>query len=142
MPVPIKITAGDVEVQGELNDSDCAKRIAEALPIEAEASTWGEEIYFSIDVDCPGEDMQAAVELGDLGYWPPGSAFCMFFGMTPMSTADEIRPASPVDSGSSAMGRAKLSKSVTTRLMRSISRTMTSAYSRWAVFFPWSRPSR
>ncbi|MBD3293261.1 MAG: hypothetical protein GF393_10075 [Armatimonadia bacterium] len=96
MPVPIKITAGDVEVQAELNDSDCSKMIAEALPIEAEASTWGEEIYFSIDVDCPGEDMRAAVELGDLGYWPPGSAFCMFFGMTPMSTADEIRPASPV----------------------------------------------
>lgn len=96
MPVPIRITAGDVEVQGELNDSDCGKLVAEALPIEAEGSTWGEEIYFSIDVDCPGQDMQAAVELGDLGYWPPGSAFCMFFGMTPMSTADEIRPASPV----------------------------------------------
>ena len=96
MPVPIKIAAGDVEVQAELNDSDCGKMIAEALPIEADASTWGEEIYFSIDVDCPGEDMQAAVNLGDLGYWPPGSAFCMFFGMTPMSTADEIRPASPV----------------------------------------------
>lgn len=96
MPVPVKITAGDVEIRGELNDSDCARMIAEALPIEASASTWGEEIYFDIDVDCPGEDMKAAVELGDLGYWPPGSAFCMFFGMTPMSTADEIRPASPV----------------------------------------------
>jgi hypothetical protein len=83
-------------VQAELNDSDCAQTIAEALPVEAEASTWGEEIYFSVEVDCPGEDMQAAVELGDLGYWPPGSAFCMFFGMTPMSTAEEIRPASPV----------------------------------------------
>jgi hypothetical protein len=96
MPVPIKITAGDVEVSGELNDTDCGNMIAEALPVEADASTWGEEIYFSIDVDCPGEDMQAAVELGDLGYWPPGSAFCMFFGMTPMSTEEEIRPASPV----------------------------------------------
>ncbi|MFP4249168.1 MAG: cyclophilin-like fold protein [Armatimonadota bacterium] len=96
MSVAIRITAGDVQVQGELNDTDCAQMIAEALPIEAEASTWGEEIYFSIDVDCPGEDMQAAVEMGDLGYWPPGSAFCMFFGMTPMSTAEEIRPASPV----------------------------------------------
>ncbi len=96
MPTAITITAGDVEVQGELNDSDCGRKIADALPIEADASTWGEEIYFSVEVDCPGEDMQAAVELGDLGYWPPGSAFCMFFGMTPMSTADEIRPASPV----------------------------------------------
>ena len=96
MPTPIRITVGDVVVDAELNDSKCAQMIAEALPIEASAGTWGEEFYFSIDVDCPGEDLQSAVEIGDLGYWPPGSAFCMFFGMTPMSTPEEIRPASPV----------------------------------------------
>ncbi len=97
MPTPIRITAADVVVEAELNDSACAQAIAAALPIEASANTWGEEIYFSIDVDCSPEDPQAVVELGDLGYWPPGSAFCMFFGMTPMSTEDEIRPASPVE---------------------------------------------
>jgi len=96
MPTPIRITAGDVVVEAQLNDSACAQAVADALPIEAAAGTWGEEIYFSIDVDCPGEDLQAVVDIGDLGYWPPGSAFCMFFGMTPMSTAEEIRPASPV----------------------------------------------
>ncbi|MCD6360861.1 MAG: hypothetical protein J7M38_08335 [Armatimonadetes bacterium] len=96
MPTPIRITAGDVVVEAELNDTQCARMIAEALPIEASAGTWGEEIYFSIDVDCPAEDPTSVVELGDLGYWPPGSAFCMFFGQTPMSTAEEIRPASPV----------------------------------------------
>ncbi len=96
MPTPIRITAGDVVIEAELNDSACAQAVAEALPIEASAGTWGEEIYFSIDVDCPAEDLQPVVDLGDLGYWPPGSAFCMFFGMTPMSTAEEIRPASPV----------------------------------------------
>jgi len=96
MPTPIRITAGDVVVEAELNDSACAQAVADALPIEAAAGTWGEEIYFSIDVDCPGDDLQAVVEIGDLGYWPPGSAFCMFFGMTPMSTAEEVRPASPV----------------------------------------------
>ena len=47
-------------------------------------------------MNCQPEESQAAVELGDLAYWPPGSAFCMFFGQTPMSTPDEIRPASPV----------------------------------------------
>ena len=96
MATAIEITAGDVAVEAELNDTSCAQMIAEALPIEAEASTWGEEIYFSIDVHCPEEKPQPTVELGDLGYWPPGSAFCMFFGQTPMSTAEEIRPASPV----------------------------------------------
>jgi hypothetical protein len=42
------------------------------------------------------EKGQATVELGDLGYWAPGTAFCIFFGPTPMSRGDEIRPASPV----------------------------------------------
>ena len=96
MPVAIRITAGDVQVQAELNDSECAKMIADALPIKADAGTSVEEISFSIAMDCSAEDMRAVVDLGDLGYWPPGSAFCMFFGMTPMSTATEIRPASPV----------------------------------------------
>ena len=93
MPTAITIKAGDVVVEAELNDTDCAQAIADALPVEASAGTWGQEIYFSIDVDCPAEDLKGGVELGDLGYWPPGSAFCVFFGMTPMSTAEEIRPA-------------------------------------------------
>ena len=42
------------------------------------------------------ENAQAVVDLGDLGYWPPGPAFCIFFGPTPMSRGEEIRPASPV----------------------------------------------
>ncbi len=98
MPTPIRIVAGDVEIAAELNDTSCAQMIAGVLPIKASAGTWGEEIYFSIDLDCPADtgEMQPTVELGDLGYWPPGSAFCMFFGMTPMSTEAEIRPASPV----------------------------------------------
>ena len=35
--------------------------------------------------------------MGDLGYWPPGEAFCIFFGPTPASRGGEIRPASPVN---------------------------------------------
>ena len=92
----IEITAGQVTVSAVLNDTDTASMIWDALPIEASASTWGDEIYFGIPVSAPEEDGQEVVELGDLGYWPPGSAFCMFFGPTPMSRGDEIRPASPV----------------------------------------------
>ena len=92
----IKITAGSVTVSASLNVTDTAATIWDALPIEASASTWGDEIYFGIPV-AAGEEMgQEVVELGDLGYWPPGSAFCMFFGPTPMSRGDEIRPARPV----------------------------------------------
>ena len=92
----IRITAGTVTVTATLNDTATADGIWNALPIGAVVSTWGEEIYFGIPVS-PGEEPgQEVVELGDLGYWPPGSAFCMFFGPTPMSRGGEIRPASPV----------------------------------------------
>jgi len=92
----ITIRAGDVALDAELNDTDTAGAIWAALPIHANGSTWGDEIYFQIEVEADLEDGQETVELGDLGYWPPGSAFCLFFGRTPASQGDEIRPASEV----------------------------------------------
>ena len=59
--------------------------------------TWGDEIYFGIPVKAKAENPCETVELGDLAYWPPGSAFCIFFGPTPMSRGSEIRPASAVN---------------------------------------------
>ena len=93
----IMISAGSVTVAATLKDTPTADLIWDALPLEASASTWGEEIYFSIPVQGTEEPDHEVVELGDLGYWPPGSAFCMFFGRTPMSSGDEIRPASAVN---------------------------------------------
>jgi len=95
----IKITTENITVAADLNASETAKRIWDALPIEGAVNTWGEEIYFAIPVDADLEDdhQQTVVELGDLGYWPPGSAFCLFFGQTPASTPTEIRPASAVN---------------------------------------------
>ena len=97
MPTAIRIIAGNVGARAELNDSQTARKIAEALPITARASTWGDEIYFSIPVECAPEEPKEVVELGDLGYWPPGTAFCIFFGPTPASQGNEIRPASAVN---------------------------------------------
>lgn len=93
----LRIRAGQVSAMASLNDSPTATDIWNALPIEARASTWGDEIYFTIPVDRPEERAQTTVSLGDLGYWPPGNAFCIFFGPTPMSQGAEIRPASPVN---------------------------------------------
>jgi len=93
----LKITAGNVEAYAQLNDSQTAQQIVAALPLEARGSTWGDEIYFSIPVHCGEENGQEVVELGDIAYWPPGNAFCLFFGRTPASTGDEIRPASAVN---------------------------------------------
>ncbi|MBC7236133.1 MAG: hypothetical protein H5T69_09840 [Chloroflexi bacterium] len=93
----IKITAGAVTATATLNNSKTADAIWNALPIQANANTWGDEIYFGIPVHLGEENGQEVVELGDLGYWPPGHAFCIFFGRTPVSRGNEIRPASAVN---------------------------------------------
>ena len=94
----IRITVGDVALEAELNDTATAAKIGEALPIRSSFNTWGDEIYFSIPVDAELDDSaQEVVEVGDLAYWPPGSAFCIFFGLTPVSEPGRIMPASAVN---------------------------------------------
>ena len=109
----IKIKAGNVEADAVLNDSPTSKKLWEALPIEARGSTWGDEIYFAIPVKSSLEkDAQELVEVGDLGYWPSGSAFCIFFGPTPVSRGNEVRPASAVNVIGRVTGDAKVFKKV------------------------------
>ena len=96
MPTNIVITAGSIRLEAELNDTFTAKAISNILPITAAANTWGDEIYFSMPITLELENGQEVVDLGDLGYWPPGGAFCIFSGLTPASQGDEIRPASAV----------------------------------------------
>jgi len=93
----IRITAGAVSATAQLNASRSASSLWDALPIEAKAQTWGDEIYFGIGIAMEPESPRATVDMGDLGYWPPGHAFCIFFGATPASEGNEIRPASPVN---------------------------------------------
>ncbi|GAB4405203.1 MAG: cyclophilin-like fold protein [Anaerolineales bacterium] len=92
----IRILAGGVSALADLNDTRTAQAIWDALPIRAQANTWGDEVYFEIPVRMGTEKGQAVVDKGDLGYWAPGRAFCIFFGLTPASRGEEIRPASPV----------------------------------------------
>jgi len=96
MAQSITIIAGTVEVSAELNDTDTAEAVWNALPFSASGNTWGDEIYFRIPVAAEPKDLQEVVDFGDLAYWPPGNAFCIFFGPTPASRGDEIRPASAV----------------------------------------------
>jgi hypothetical protein len=105
----MRITAGNIAVEAELNDSSTARAIWEALPITGRGNRWGEEIYFSIPVQQDlAQDARAEVEVGELGYWPPGSAFCIFFGRTPASVDDQPRAASPVNPIGQVMGDATL----------------------------------
>jgi len=108
----MKITAGDVEMLAEMNESKTADAIWNALPIKERGNTWGDEIYFSIPVSAGEENGREVVELGDIAYWPPGSAFCIFFGPTPASTGDEIRPASAVNVVGRVKGDPKAFKAV------------------------------
>jgi hypothetical protein len=103
----IVIQAGSVTMEAELNDTKAADAIWEALPIEGRGNRWGEEIYFSIPVHCPPNNPREVVEVGDLAYWPPGSAFCIFFGPTPASTGSEPRAASAVTVFGKVKGDAK-----------------------------------
>lgn len=112
MPRTIRITAGNVTMDATLNETATASEIWDALPITARANIWGDEIYFAIPVHRDEENAKATVGLGDLGYWPPGNAFCIFYGPTPMSRGDEIRPASPVNIVGKVVGDAKTFKQV------------------------------
>ena len=94
----INILVEDLKVEAELNDSKTARLIWEGLPIEAKVNLWGEEIYFAIPVKTGLEQgAREVVSSGELGYWPTGHAFCIFFGPTPASQGDEIRAASAVN---------------------------------------------
>ena len=93
----IKITAGTVSANATLDDSATARAVWDALPLAVAGQTWGDEIYFSIPVTVDPESPRDTVEMGDLAFWPPGTAFCIFFGRTPASRGDEIRPASAVN---------------------------------------------
>ncbi|MEA3359512.1 MAG: cyclophilin-like fold protein [Thermodesulfobacteriota bacterium] len=94
----IIIEAGEVTGKAVLFESEIAKEIWDLLPIESTCNTWGDEIYFTIAVSRSlDETAKEVVVMGELGYWPTGKALCIFFGPTPMSRGDEIRPASPVN---------------------------------------------
>lgn len=106
----ITITAEGLKVDASLNDSKTGQKIWDALPIEGSVNIWGDEIYFSIPVDVGLENAKVVVSEGDLGYWPPGNAFCIFFGTTPVSRGNEIRAASPVNIFGKIIGDPKVFK--------------------------------
>lgn len=109
----IRITAGKVSALANLIDNPTADAIWNALPLEARGNTWGDEIYFGIPVTIEeAPDASDLVDMGSLAYWPPGRAFCIFFGRTPASRGDDIRAASAVNRFGSVIGDATVFKQV------------------------------
>jgi len=109
----ITISAGSLEIDAIINDSNTANDIWDSLPISGSANVWGDEIYFAISVDAAEEpDASDLVSSGDIAFWPPGNAFCIFFGRTPASTDEQPRAASPVNVFGNIDGDEKLFRAV------------------------------
>jgi len=114
MNMKIKIKSGNIFVEAKLNNTKTADAIYKALPIEGIVNLWGDEIYFSIPIILDLEkDAKEIVEKGDLGYWPSGNAFCIFFGPTPVSKENKIRPASKVNVFGQIISDIKVLKNIT-----------------------------
>ena len=115
MPTPVKIVVDQILLDAELFDTDCAKAISAAFPIETKPSVWGDEFYFEIPVTRNlDETATTKVSVGDIGYWPPGSALAIFFGPTPISSGPEPVPASAVNLVGRIRGDATLLRGVKT----------------------------
>ncbi|MBW1731534.1 MAG: hypothetical protein JRH08_11420 [Deltaproteobacteria bacterium] len=109
----IRIVVGSVTLDAELNETPTAKKVGDILPFRGGFNTWGDEIYFEIPVQAElDESAKEEVSLGDLGYWPTGNAFCIFFGPTPMSREGKIIPASAVNIIGRVLGDATQLKEV------------------------------
>lgn len=93
----ININISGKIINAELNNTLAAEKIYNSLPIESNINRWGDEIYFEIPVESEIEDGVEFLDEGTIAYWPPGNAFCIFFGLTPASIDDRPRAAGPVN---------------------------------------------
>jgi hypothetical protein len=88
--IRIVCEAAGVEATATLGESATARALYKALPIEATAQRWGGEVYFTVPVAVGPEAAVEQVASGDIGYWPPGPAFCIFFGQQPVSAVNPL----------------------------------------------------
>ena len=110
----IKIITKIGEIKALIIDKNpkTASSILEALPIEGEINKWGDEIYFEIPVSLELENSQTIINKGDIAFWPPGNAFCIFFGLTPASIDSKIKLASAVNVFAKALDDVEILKKV------------------------------
>ena len=108
----VRINVGNIKLYSELNDTNTAVKVYNALPFQGEGVLWGHELYFAMPIEVElASDAREVMAVGELAFWPPGNAFCIFFGPTPVSLSNEPRAASPVNPiGQILEGAEKLSE--------------------------------
>ncbi len=107
MPKSITLRVGNLQLSGQLNDSPTAAALAKLLPVTIQMNRWGDEYYGALPKPLGAKqasDARELMQIGELAYWPPGNALCIFFGPTPASEDDEPRAASPVNAVGSISG--------------------------------------
>jgi len=109
----IRIETGNISLTAELNGSDTAISIYNMLPLSGTANIWGDEVYFTIPIHIEqSADARQEVRVGDLGFWPAGDAFCIFFGPTPVSSSEFPKAYSPVNVFGRILGDARVLRKV------------------------------
>jgi hypothetical protein len=101
-------STGEVFAETLSTNPKTLKAILQALPIESTANRWGDEVYFETPVKVKPENPVQDVEVGDVAYWPPGRAICVFFGPTPVSKSEKPRAYSPVNVFARIVGDARI----------------------------------
>ena len=119
----IRFDFGMLKLDAELLDTPTAKAIAAALPLSSAVLTWGEEVYFDVQVNVAREpDARAVITPGEIAYWPQGAAIAIGFGRTPISKGDETRLASPCNVFAKAIGSVKVLSKVKTGVEVTVSK--------------------
>jgi hypothetical protein len=110
----LRISAGKVALEAVLRDTPTTRALAAALPFEAAAQTWGEEVYFSTPVSVKLEaDARQVVEPGTVCFWTEGDALALPYGRTPISTDEKPKLASRCNVLGNIIGDAKALAGIT-----------------------------
>ena len=92
----LRLSSSGVNLIMELRDTPTSRAVFEAAPFEAQAQTWGEEVYFETPVSAKLEaDAKQVVDPGTVCFWTQGDALALPFGRTPISTDAKPKLANP-----------------------------------------------